>query len=147
MDRRALVEVFTHIIEGYDIPTPAGMLRIKAEAASVKPDHVPYSLATNLAHALLWQDIWLTKLAGKPLPPQMEVWRNDFRVPAEDEFPGLKKRFLSGLTEAMRIAGSDPFDHQLPSDEEAVETLVRIAVHGAYHVGQMNLIKRTVRAI
>ncbi|MBV6458341.1 MAG: hypothetical protein HONBIEJF_01468 [Fimbriimonadaceae bacterium] len=146
MDRTVLALVLRHIIEGYDIPTPAGMLRIKAGTASIQPDHVPYSLATNLAHALLWQDIWLEKLAGKPRRPQMEVWSNDFRVPEESEFPVLKKRFLAGLNEALRLTESDPFDHKLPTDEEAIDALVRIAVHGAYHIGQMNLIKRTVRA-
>lgn len=146
MDRSALALVYRHIIEGYDIPTPAGMLRIKPEAASLQPGAVPYSLATNLAHALLWQDIWLEKLAGKPRRPQMEVWTNDFRVPAESEFPGLKKRFLAGLNEALKITESEPFDHKLPTDEEAIDALIRIAVHGAYHIGQMNLIKRTVRA-
>lgn len=146
MDRSILVLVFRHIIEGYDIPTPAGMLRIKPEVAAVKPVHVPYSLATNLAHALFWQDIWLEKLSGKPRRPQMEVWKNDFRVPEESEFPAVKKQFLAGLSEALRIAESDPFDHRLSSDEEAVDALIRIAVHGAYHLGQMNVIKRTVRA-
>lgn len=142
MDRAALVQVFDQLIGGYDIPTPAGMLRLRAETAAQTPGTAPYSLLTNLAHANLWQSLWLKKLAGEPRPPSMEVWANDFREPDPSEWKSLRAAFLDGLAEARRIAASEPFEHRLPTDAEAVETLIRIAVHGAYHCGQMNLLKR-----
>lgn len=72
----------------------------------------------------------------------MQEWSNDFRVPEASEWAGLRKEFLDGLAQARAIAASEPFAHKLNSDAEAVETLIRIAVHGAYHCGQMNLLKR-----
>lgn len=146
MDRTALVQVFDQVIGGWDIPTPAGLLRLASGDRSRMPEGSPYSVITNLAHAVLWQDFWLRKLAGgkkKSGPPE---WNQDFRVPAPDEWDALRRSFVAGLEEARRIAASEPFDHRCADDAEAVETLVRIAVHGTYHLGQLNLLKRLVRA-
>lgn len=144
MDRNALVMVFDQIINGYDTPTPAGLLRVAEDKRGKKPKDSPYSILTNLAHTVLWQDFWLKKLAGgrkKSGPPE---WNNDFRVPSPEEWDDLKKRFIDGLAEARRIAASEPFDHRCESDHEAVNCLVCIAVHSSYHLGQMNLLKRMV---
>lgn len=145
MDRSALVLIFDHILEGHDIPTPEGMLKVKAEAAATQIEPAPYSLLTNLAHATLWQRFWLQKLAGGKRSSTMKEWKDDFRVPDAEEWEGLRREFLEGLKEARRIAASDPFDHQIKDDGEAIDTLVKIAVHGAYHCGQMNLLKRMAR--
>lgn len=146
VERQALVHVFDQILEGYDIPTPAGMLRVRGDAAAAKVDPAPYSLLVNVAHAAMWQDFWLRKLAGGRRKSTMEEWSKDWRVPDPDEWPEVRKRFVDGLTEARRIAAAEPFEHRLPTDQEAIETLVRIAVHGAYHLGQMNLLKRMSKA-
>jgi len=45
----------------------------------------------------------------------------------------------------MDIAASEPFEHRMKSDAEAIHMLVQIAVHGAYHLGQINLLKRELR--
>lgn len=142
MDRTALVEVFKQILEGYDIHKPETVLKVSQKVAAQKQDELPYSLLTNLAHANLWQSFWLKKLAGGRKKSSMTEWRDDFRVPEPAEFDALRFEFISGLREAQRIASSDPFDHKCTDDQEAIETLVRIAVHGAYHLGQMVLLKR-----
>ncbi|MEP0766172.1 MAG: DinB family protein [Fimbriimonadia bacterium] len=142
MDRALLVMQFDQILEGWDIPTPAGVLRVREDSRAAVPAGAAYSILTNLAHTVLWQDFWLQKLAGgrrKAGPPE---WNNDFRVPDPSEWHALKKRLLDGLQEARRIAASEPFDHKLVSDQEAVETLIRILIHVSYHLGQMNLLRR-----
>lgn len=134
--------MFDHILEGYDIPAPNSMLRIGAESSAVKHENLPYSILTNLAHTVLWQDFWLAKLEGGRKRSSMAEWQNDFRVPDASEWKDLRSRFILGLQEARRRAASQPFDHRCSSDAEAVDTLLRIAVHGAYHCGQMNVLKR-----
>lgn len=134
-----LVQVFDHILEGYDIPTPEGMLKISEEQAFADLAPIPYSFATNLQHAVLWQRFWLQKLAGGRKKSGMEEWKNDFRTPDRSELKELKREFVDGLAQARSIAATEP------TDPEVVDTLIRIAVHGAYHLGQMNLIKRAVR--
>ncbi|MEQ1933082.1 MAG: hypothetical protein ABL962_04285 [Fimbriimonadaceae bacterium] len=142
MDRTALVEIFNQNLEGYDIHKPETILKVSQKVAAQKQDELPYSLLTNLAHANLWQAFWLKKLAGGRKKSSMTEWRDDFRVPEPTEFDALRFEFISGLREAARIAASEPFDHKCSDDQEAIETLVRIAVHGAYHLGQMVLLKR-----
>lgn len=146
MDRKAVALLYRQIMEGWDIPTPAGMLRLKAESAALDLPGMPYSLLTNLNHTVYWQRLWLATLHGEPKPSGMAVWTGDWRVPDVGEWTALRAEFLAGLDEARRIAESSPFDHRLPDDDKAVEVLVAIAIHAAYHLGQMNLLKRAARA-
>lgn len=143
MDRATLTAMFDHILEGYDIPTPEGMLKVKRADAARDIPEAPYSLLTNLAHAVLWQRFWLQKLQGGKKKSTMVEWKNDFRVPEPEEWEGLRKEFVEGLKEARGIANGDP---DKCTDEEATDSLLRIAVHGSYHCGQMNLLKRMIRA-
>lgn len=140
-----MAEVFRQILDGDDIPTPDGMLKIKQTDVSVELQGFPYSIITNLAHAVLWQDIWLNSLHGGPRESMIEKWKNDWRVPPQSEWPSLRKEFVDGLKEAHRIAGSIPMDHKMETDEAAINLLVCIAVHSSYHMGQLNLLKRSIR--
>ena len=143
MNNSTLVATFDHILEGYDIPKPEGMLKLKRADAVIDIEPSPYTLLTNLAHATLWQRFWLNKLHGGKKKSTMEEWKNDFRVPAPEEWEPLRREFIEGLKEARSIAkGEAPFEC---TEEEAQDTLLRIAVHGAYHCGQMNLLKRMLR--
>lgn len=137
-----LGELFTHIIEGYDIPTPAGLLKVSVERASAVREAAPYSLLTNLAHAVYWQNLWLDRLHGRPVPPTIEIWKNDWKEPNPREFKRLRQEFLEGLETARKIAAAEPFEHSMETDSKALYRLLQIAVHGAYHMGQMNLLKR-----
>ncbi|MCW5944103.1 MAG: DinB family protein [Fimbriimonadaceae bacterium] len=147
MDRRAVTLLFRQIREGWDVPTPTGMLRVKGDAAAREVAPLPYSLLTNLCHTVYWQRLWLASLHGEPRPTGMKAWTGDWRVPEASEWPTLRAEFLAGLDEAARIANSEPFDHRMESDEKAIEVLVALAVHAAYHLGQMNLLKRAVREV
>jgi uncharacterized damage-inducible protein DinB len=129
-------------LEGDDIPAPKALLaRVKEEEASRVPDALPYSLATNLAHAVFWQRIWLNRLKGL----RAESFLKDWRVPAVGEFAALRREFLDGLQEALSIASAKQIRHSMKSDKAAEATLINIAVHDAYHLGQINLIKRALR--
>lgn len=103
---------------------------------------MPYSILENLAHTVYWQDIWLLRLSGKKKSVGMKEWTADWQSPDPSEWDSYRARFLAGLGEALMIAESEPFDHAMNSDEEAEKTLIQIAVHAAYHCGQINLLKR-----
>lgn len=146
MSSQGLVEAFTQLIEGYDVPAPSAMLKVSRVSAVAVVPGLPYSLLTNLQHTVYWQRFWLAKLQGGPKKAGMEQWRQDWQVPDASEWEGLRAEFLAGLEEARRIAASEPMGHELASDAEAVDALCRILVHGSYHAGQMNLLKRAGRA-
>ena len=136
MECNVLVQMFDQILTGEDIPTPERMLRIKGARAALKSGGHPYSLLTNLAHAVMWQNLWLDKLNRKPKRPSMEIWKVDWRVAETGEWEGLRRDFVEGLKQARALANKP----SLTSLE--VETLLKIAIHASYHLGQMNLLKR-----
>jgi hypothetical protein len=142
MDPKTTYDALKQIWDGDDIPAPRTMLaRIKPEDAARKLPGAPYSLLTNLAHADMWNRIWLARLNNTKRPDMMKDWR----VPSASEFDSLRASFLDGIQEAMRIASSKPFKHEMKDDIVAVRTLHMIAVHTAYHCGQMNLLKRMMK--
>jgi hypothetical protein len=145
MELSLLDRLFQQIQEGWDIPTPQGLLRVKQEDAAVTPAKTPYSMVKNLAHAVYWQELWLGSLAGAPRVPQEEVWKNDFRDPDPAEWPDLRKRFVEGLQKAREYCGEGFKKHKHKSDRDATDTLIAIAIHASYHMGQLNLIKRVVK--
>jgi uncharacterized damage-inducible protein DinB len=138
--REAVVEALRQIIEGTDIPPPRTLLNMTAKRAAVRLPEMPYSISTNLAHANFWQEIWLERLAGK----RARSFPEDWKTPPAEEWPSIREQFLSGLDRAVEIARSEPFDHKMKSDTVAIKTLLQIVVHDAYHIGQINLLKRAL---
>ena len=138
----AVAELLRQIRGGADIPAPATLLRnVTPIAAADLPDDTPYSILTNLAHAVFWQELWLDRLKGK----RAKSFTQDWQIPDGSEWRTLRREFLDGLEEAIRIAESQPLDHKMKSDEVAERTLIQIAIHDAYHLGQINLLKRQAR--
>lgn len=147
MDFGSLEMVFEHILQGYDIPKPDAVLRISGKRAAQRLEELPYSLLTNLQHAVLWQRFWLGKLQGGRRHSGMEEWRNDFRVPEVAEFSSLRAEFLAGLQEAYAICRKEWEPAAGVTEKETAFALSQIAVHAAYHLGQMNLLKRALKNV
>lgn len=135
MATQPTADLFRQLASGVDIPDPRKLLsRIRPEDAARVLPGLPYSLLTNLAHMHFWQDLWLNKIRGAPRPSFLEDWR----IPESSEFPSLRAAFLEGFDEACRLAADGP-------DADTAATLTAIALHDAYHFGQIKLIKRALR--
>lgn len=134
-----VAEALRQAWEGDDF-MPAGKLlsRITPVQAARRLDGAPYSLLTNVAHAEFWQRLWLARLKNLRRPKITDDWR----VPQPEEWPQVRSDFLSGFAEALEIARSKPFRHEMKSDVAARKTLLKIALHNSYHLGQMRLLKR-----
>lgn len=135
-------EALRQVVEGDDFEPASKLLKnVKADAAVKVVPGLPYSLATNVAHADIWNRLWLTRLEGKlrfnPFP--------DFPSVSEMEWPRVRDDFIKNLDKALSIASKQPFKHKCKSDEIAMKTLLKIAVHSAYHIGQIKLLKRALR--
>jgi hypothetical protein len=141
MDRSGAAEALRQVMEGVDIPKPESLLNMSIEKASLKLAWMPYSILTNLVHADFWQQIWLDRLDGK----RARSFTEDWKTPAPEEWPAVRARFMEGLRKAHAVATTTPFQHKLKYDEVAVKTLYQIAIHDAYHLGQINLLKRGLR--
>lgn len=142
MDPKTVANMFQQIIGGDDIPAPAGMLKtIRADKAALRQPGFPYSILENLWHAVFWQTIWLSRLDGKRAKSFLEDWQS----PDPSEFSALRTQFLANLERARKIAGAKAFTHKMDSDDKAVKTLIAMAVHDSYHIGQINVMKRAMR--
>lgn len=143
MDPATAAEALRQVWEGRDFPPAKRILsNVKAEDAATLPLGFKYSLLTLVEHTWFWQEIWLARLTDRPRPDM----RKDWRVPDALEWPEVRRRFLDGFEEALTIASASPFAHKMKSDDAAIESLIQIAVHNAYHVGQFVILKRAAKA-
>ena len=142
MDARTAAEALRQVWEGRDFPPPKQILsRLPAEDAAKIPSGFKYSILTLVEHNNLWNGIWLGRLVDRKRPDMTKDWR----VPKPSEWLEVRSQFLEGLEEAIAIAEAKPFRHKMKSDEVAIQALLQIAVHTAYHVGQFVLIKRALK--
>lgn len=144
MDAATVAEALRQVIEGMDFADAKRLVNIKADLACAKPEGFPYSIATNIWHCDYWNRLWLARLTGEKRPAK-NIWAEDWHEPAAAEWPEVKAGYLENLNAAWEIAKGDPFTHGAKSDEAAIQLLNQIAVHTAYHVGQVALIKRIVK--
>ncbi len=145
MNREAVGEALKQIIEGYDFDTSKRLVNVKADVACHVPASCPYSMATNVWHCDFWNRLWLARLLGEKRPSG-NIYKMDWHVPSAAEWPATKDTFLANIQKAYEIATAEPFQHAMENDIKAVEKLCQIAVHTAYHVGQIALIKRMAKA-
>jgi hypothetical protein len=138
-----LREAIRQVLEGTDFDPPDKVLgNLTPEQATTKLPGWPYSIATNVAHTDHWQRIWLARLEGTKRRKSFP----DFPGVSPEEWPEVRDRFLTNFQRALEIANAEPFVHRMKSNEVAVKILLEIAVHNAYHVGQMKLLKRLLRS-
>lgn len=142
----AVLEALDQVREGMDF-TPAAKLlgRLSAEDATAKPAGWPYSIAENVAHAEYWQRLWLARFRGEKRP-KVDRARWDWPLVAPEEWPQVRDAWTEGMRDASELAAAEPFQHAMTSEYVAMRTLLQIAVHNAYHVGQVKLMKRLLRA-
>ncbi len=137
-----VARMLQQILEGWDIPTPSGALRVREDAALRQVPGVPYSLATNLAHACRWQRLWLGSLGLGPLQDWRQVCREDFRAARPGEWPSDRREFVEGLRAAYQFA----LEQGDSLEEKSLDTLMKIAIHAAYHLGQCNALRKIEKA-
>ena len=143
MDQSTAAEMLRQIIEGVDITAPKSLFRnISKERAALRMPGFPYSILENLWHADVWQIIWINKLEGRR---NEDIWEKNWRSPHPDEWPDVRASFLANIEKAHAIASAKPFKHKTKSKDAAVKTLIQLAMHDSYHIGQITLIKRVLR--
>jgi hypothetical protein len=142
MDPGTVAEALRQVLEGDDFAGPRAMTRGVSETTAARQNEdAPYSILINAEHALFWNRIWLARLEGSKRPNMLEDWR----TPAPQEWKRIRTELTESVERAFRIASAKPFMHGMKSEDAACRTLLAIAVHTAYHLGQINLLKRIAR--
>lgn len=132
-----MADMFEQIISGEDISEVSGLLSsLTVAEASVQLPNTPYSIVTLLYHADYWQKIWLNRIEGSPKPKVLKDWL----IPAATEFDNISESFLNNLHRAHKIAKSWPIEHKMKSESIALHVLISLAIHDAYHIGQIQLL-------
>lgn len=145
MDSQTVAETLRQVIEGMDFASAKRLVNIKAGLACATKEGFPYSIATNIWHCDYWNRLWLARLKGEKRPAK-NIWAEDWQAPEEKDWKQTRDDFLANLNLAHEIASAQPFKHSMKSDEDAIKVLNQIAVHTAYHVGQVALLKRILKA-
>ena len=146
MNTEYLEEMIRQVIEGRDFSPSEKLLMIDKEVAYFIPAGNMYSIATYVWHCNFWNQIWLARLLGEKRLSDNDC-RRDWFVPLPADWNEVRETFLSNLNLALKIASSKPFEHKMKDDDVAAKTLCQIAVHTAYHVGQVQLLKRMIGEI
>ena len=109
-------------------------------------DGLPYTLYGLLWHTEFCQRQLLLTLGGEEVrwPPAAEQWPQG--TPSQEEFADVLEALKAGLYEASELANDaalDPRSGALGAEEGAdLETLADLAVHNAYHWGQVVMLRR-----
>jgi uncharacterized damage-inducible protein DinB len=118
-----------------------------AVAVAMLP-HSPHSIAGHIAHAAWWQRQVLYRLR-EPDNPQTRIAGDDLLATVSvEEWPAVLEDFLSGL-EALKQHCDNPelLAQNYPNRDMSVHSVfLHFALHNAYHLGQVLLLRRLQQA-
>jgi hypothetical protein len=128
---------------GGEFVEPAGILSDLTEGQSlVVPPGSPHSIAQIVSHMHFYQGSQLVAIRGEAWP-KPEHLDDTFSVPPAGAWPALVAAFLAGLEEVARLAeerGAETSPQR--QDTSVAYDLVESALHNAYHLGQIVLLRR-----
>ncbi len=136
---------------GQFVATRRAVDAIDWKIAGAKPNGAEHSIRQVMAHIVFWQDLYLERLAGaeRPSPPHDAAgWPGGDAPRDEREWKALVARFLDGLTRATAAIDSAPLATALPKwgGRTRFAGLNGLAVHNAYHVGQIVQLRKLLGA-
>jgi uncharacterized damage-inducible protein DinB len=110
---------------------------LSRETASQSVPGLPFTLYGLLWHLEFTQNLLLARISGEETSAESapELWPKG--VPSEDEWEDLISRLRAGVYEASEFA-SDP--GQLSEEDRSL--LEVLAMHNAYHWGQVVVLRR-----
>ena len=119
--------------------------------AGEKPPGAEHSVRRIAAHLVFWQDLYLERLAGaeRPSPPHDAAgWPGGDTARDEREWKALVARFADGLARAEAAIDSAPLGLTLArwGARTRFAGLNGLAIHNAYHLGQVVLLRRMLGA-
>jgi len=136
----AVAEAMRQVANGEDFWSADTLTRdLSPESACKIPDGCPYSIATQVAHMLVWQDHWLDQIQGQPVKDVSDA--EDFPSPALEDWTNLRGRLVAGIDLASSISAGIDVDRST-GQRTVGDTLLKIAIHNAYHIGQIALIRQ-----
>ncbi len=120
---------------------------LEPRLAVMIPDGAAHSIAVHVGHMAWWQRQVLRDVqtqAGQ----RVSIGGQSFQTVTIKDWPGVLEDFLSGL-EALKSLTVDPVTLErqyLDRDQDVSFVLMDFALHNAYHLGQIVLLRRLLGA-
>jgi len=119
--------------------------------AGQKPPGAEHSIRRIAAHLVFWQDLYLERLAGaERASPAHDAagWPGGDAPRDERDWKALVARFTDGLARAVAAIDAAPLGLTLPGwgGRTRFAGLNGLAVHNAYHLGQVVELRRMLGA-
>jgi hypothetical protein len=139
----AVDEALKHIAEGRDFDSLSdAIMDLTPEQATTVPTGCPYSIATVVFHMWFWQDRWLKQIADVHCEP-FKGDDSDFPSIAIGDWVKTRDNFFAGYQKLRETAPHTSIFEKPTQFGDTVEVLLlRSALHTAYHVGQIVLLRR-----
>jgi uncharacterized damage-inducible protein DinB len=123
-------------------PSEAILANLEPNVALHIPENALHSIAGHVAHMAWWQrQVLLDIKLGKRQRQSSHEFPNTI---LEEEWETVKQDFLDGLEELKKIC-DDPVllgTKYIHTTETVAEALLDFAIHNAYHLGQIVLLRR-----
>lgn len=152
LDRELLAQVLGALRgKGQFVDTLRLLDALPWRLAGERPGGAEHSIRRLVGHLNYWQDLYLERLAGadRPSPPHdAEGWPGSDTPATEQEWLDATARFHEGLRRAEEAAAERPLGEALPlwGGRSRLECVLGLAVHNAYHAGQIVQLRRMLRA-
>jgi uncharacterized damage-inducible protein DinB len=120
---------------------------LEPRLAVMIPDGAAHSIADHVGHMAWWQRQVLQDVQTRT-NHRVSIGGQSFQTVTLGDWPGVLEDFLSGL-EALKSLTSDPviLERQyLDRDQDVGFVLMDFALHNAYHLGQIVLLRRLLGA-
>jgi uncharacterized damage-inducible protein DinB len=128
---------------GHAFNTATSILaNLEPEIAVAIPEHAVHSIAGHVAHMAWWQrQVLLDIKLGKRQRQSSHEFPNTITL---EEWEGIKQDFLNGLEELKKCCENPKLleTPYLTTNETIGEALLDFAIHNAYHLGQIVLLRR-----
>jgi uncharacterized damage-inducible protein DinB len=142
-DRATVVETIRQMIEGEDYhPLDRLINDLTPEQATLRPEGAPYSIATIVWHTWYWVNVWNVVIEGTGDPfGGMDPDASWPEVPA-DAWADTRERLVTSLRRAAELAATTDLERPTWQGQTAGHNLTQVAVHTAYHIGQIALARQ-----
>jgi len=119
--------------------------------AGLRPEGAPHSVFRLLNHMIYWQDLFLQRLTGARVSSPasaVEGWPGEDGPRNAAEWTGSVERFNQGLGVVQGLINPDTLDEVLPNWNYRTrsEAIALVASHNSYHLGQIVLLRRMLKA-
>ena len=138
-------EAIVHALSGHysHMDVRKSLEAVDAKVAGHLPAGSPHSIFQIVNHMIFWQEFFLERLAGTPVPePEEDRWPWPASPSSQAEWDQVVARFFRGLDRAVEFAAAPDLDKVLAGAKSTsrLDALRTIASHNSYHVGQIVLL-------